>query len=126
MSLNLETYQDSVYRVYRVYKMFYRVLVLVNPSPGLGTSESWSCCKHPTEPGTVVVFRDSGARYKTADLLTYLLTQVLVLVHLTSELDLDKARIQCVRKTKNQNVFLCDNFYKTRAILMKFGTQFPE
>jgi len=33
--------------------------------------------------------------------------------------------IQCVWKKRDQNVF-CIIFYKTRAILMKFGTQFPE
>jgi len=30
------------------------------------------------------------------------------------------SRVQCVQKKRDQNVF-CNIFYKTRAILMKFG-----
>jgi len=33
--------------------------------------------------------------------------------------------IWCVRKKRDQNVF-CSIFYKTRAILIEFGIQFPE
>ena len=33
--------------------------------------------------------------------------------------------LQCVQKKRNQNVFK-NIFYKTQAIMMKFGTQFPE
>ena len=30
------------------------------------------------------------------------------------------------KETKMQNVFFCNISYKTRAIVMKFGTPFPE
>jgi len=34
--------------------------------------------------------------------------------------------VQCVQKKTETKVFFCNVFYKTRAILMKFGTPFPE